>query len=136
MRHKINKHKIRLVSIRTKILLPTSFLIAIICISMGLLLYHRAEEGMIAMGVEEAQMASRIAANSVDGNLMKDIVPGCEESEAYKTILAQLREKQKICGIAYLYTLYTDEKDVFYAIDTDTSNMQKKVGEVFESSYE
>lgn len=136
MRRKINKHKIRLVSIRTKILLPTSFLIAIICISMGMLLYHRAKEGMIAMGVEEAQMASRIAANTVDENLVKDIVPGCENGESYQTMLTHLRKMQKICGIAYLYTLYTDEKDVFYAIDTDTSNMQKKVGEVFESSYE
>lgn len=136
MRHKIKKHKTRLVSIRTKILLPTSFLIAIICISMGVLLYHRAQEGMIAMGVEEAQMASRIAANAVDGNMMKDIVPGSEESETYQTMLAQLREKQKICGIAYLYTLYTDEKDVFYAVDTDASELQSKVGEKFESSYE
>lgn len=136
MRHKINKHKIRLVSIRTKILLPTSFLIAIICISMGLLLYHRAEEGMIAMGVEEAQMASRIAANSVDGNMLKDIVPGCENDETYQTMLTQLRKMQKVCGIAYLYTLYTDEKDVFYAVDTDTSELQRKVGDVFETSYE
>lgn len=136
MRHKINKHKTRLVSIRTKILLPTSFLIAIICISMGVLLYHRAEEGMISMGVEEAQMASRIAANAVDENLIKDIVPGSENGESYQTMLVQLRKMQKVCGIAYLYTLYTDKKDVFYAIDTDASEKQKKVGEKFESSYE
>lgn len=136
MRHKINKHKTRLASIRTKILLPTSFLIAIICISMGVLLYHRAEEGMIAMGVEEAQMASRIAANVIDGNMIKDIVPGCENDETYQTMLTQLRKMQKVCGIAYLYTLYTDEKDVFYAVDTDTSELQRKVGDVFETSYE
>lgn len=136
MRHKINKHKTRLASIRTKILLPTSFLIAIICISMGVLLYHRAEEGMIAMGVEEAQMASRIAANVIDGNMLKDIVPGCEKDETYQTMLTQLRKMQKVCGIAYLYTLYTDEKDVFYAVDTDTSELQRKVGDVFETSYE
>lgn len=136
MKSKINRNKTRIVSIRTKILLPTSLLIAIVCISMGMLLYHRAKEGMIAMGVEEAQMASRIAANAVDGNLLKDIVPGSEGGETYQTMLTQLRKTQEICGIAYLYTLYTDEKDVFYAIDTDSSNLQSKVGDVFESSYE
>lgn len=136
MKSKLNRNKTRVVSIRTKILLPTSLLIAIVCISMGMLLYHRAKEGMIAMGVEEAQMASKIAANAVDGNLLKDIVPGSEGGETYQTMLTQLRKTQEICGIAYLYTLYTDEKDVFYAIDTDSSNLQSKVGDVFESSYE
>ncbi|MDE7424277.1 MAG: methyl-accepting chemotaxis protein [Lachnospiraceae bacterium] len=132
----MNRNKTRIISIQTKILLPTSLLIAIVCISMGMLLYHRAKEGMIAMGVEEAQMASKIAANAVDGNLLKDIVPGSEGGETYQTMLTQLRKTQEICGIAYLYTLYTDEKDVFYAIDTDSSNLQSKVGDVFESSYE
>ncbi len=136
MKSKMNRNKTRIISIQTKILLPTSLLIAIVCISMGMLLYHRAKEGMIAMGVEEAQMASKIAANAVDGNLLKDIVPGSEGGETYQTMLTQLRKTQEICGIAYLYTLYTDEKDVFYAIDTDSSNLQSKVGDVFESSYE
>lgn len=136
MGHKKNRHKTRVASIRTKILVPISLLIAIVCISMGMLLYHRASEGMVAMGIEEAQMASRIAANVVDGDLFKDIVPGSEEGESYQTMLAQLRKMQEVCGIAYLYTLYTDEKEVFYAIDTDTSDKQAEVGKVYESSYE
>lgn len=136
MKHRMKRKKTRLVSIRTKILLPTSLLIAIVCVSMGMLLYHRAKEGMVSMGVEEAQMASEIAADAVDGNLVKEIVPGCEEDEMYQTMLSKLREVQEVCGIAYLYTLYTDGKDVLYAIDTDTSDSQFKVGDVFESSYE
>lgn len=136
MKIRANKKKTRLVSIRTKILLPTSILTALICISMGVLLYHRANEGMVAMGVEEAQMASRIAANVVDGDQLNEIVPGSEEGETYQTILAQLRKTQEVCGIAYLYTLYTDQKDIFYAIDTDASEKQAEVGKVYESSYE
>lgn len=136
MIHKINKHKTRKLSIRTRVLLPIGLLIAIICIGMGFLLYSHAKEGMIAMGVEEAQIASKVTADLIEGELLKDIVPGCEESESYQTVLAQLRQLQETCGIAFLYTLYTDGKNVYYGVDTDDTELQQKVGDLFEDGYE
>lgn len=39
------------------------------------------------------------------------------------------------CGIAFLYTLYTDGDKVYYGVDTDNSDEQCMPGDEFEESY-
>lgn len=130
------KEKTRKLSINAKILLPAGTLIILICIILGLSSYKGINEGMVAMGVEEAQMAAKIAINVVDGDLVDQIVPGCEETEAYQTLLSSMRTVQANFGIAYLYTVYTDGSSLYYGVDTDKSELQAKVGQEFEKSYE
>lgn len=136
MKNKTRRHKTRKASIQLKILLPTSLLLIIVCMGLGSILYYRAQDGLVSMGVEEAEMASKIAVGAVDGDALKDIVPGSENSGTYQNILSDLRKVQETCGIKYLYTLYTDGKEVFYGVDTDSSDLQAKVGQVHESSYD
>ncbi len=130
------KQKTRKLSIRTKVLLPTSILILLVCLVMGLNSYQQINNGMVAMGVEEADMASAMAVKVIDGDLLEELAPGSEDTEAYQTVLEAMRDIQKSCGIKFLYTLYTDGSQVYYGVDTDESENQCMIGEPFEVSYE
>lgn len=130
------KQKTRRLSIQVKILLPSMILVAAICIMLGLSAYNSINAGMVEMGVEEATMAAQIATDVIDVDLVIKLEPGCEETEAYQTLLADLRAVQEKYGIAYLYTLYTDGSKVYYGVDTDKSELQAEVGKIFEESYE
>lgn len=131
------KKKVRKFSIRWKILIPVSILVLVICFIMGANAYSRIEIGMIQLGVEEAQMAATLASSVVDGDKLIDVGEGFENTEAYESTLAELRRIQENCGIAYLYTLHTDDNvHLFYGIDTDTSEGQMLPGEAFDGSYD
>ena len=131
------RKKVRKWSIRYKILVPSGILVMIMCIIMGLNAYSRIRSGMIALGVEEARMAAAMAESAVDGDTIREIREGAEGSEAYETTLSTLREVQQICGIEFLYTLYSDDNSsVHYGVDTDESEGHAAPGELFPSSYE
>lgn len=130
------KQKTRRLSIRAKILWPAILLILAVCIILGSTAYVNINKGMVAMGVEEAQMAAKVAQNAVDGDLVKTLQAGDEETEAYQTLITAMRDVQQNFGIAYLYTLYTDGSKVYYGVDTDQSEKQAKIGKEFEKSYE
>lgn len=130
------KQKVRRVSVKIKILLPASLLVIAVCLLMGISSFQHMEEAMIEMGVEEADMAAEIAAKMIDGDTVALIQAGSEETEEYQSLLAMMRGLQKTCGIAFMYTLYTDGSQVFYGVDTDESSGQMVPGEVFGTSYE
>ena len=130
------KQKTRKLSIRMKILLPICALIVLVCMIMGISSYQQINDGMVAMGMEQADMASAIAVNVIDADLLKGLAPGCEESEEYQSVLTALSEVQSSCGIKFLYTLYTDGTHVYYGIDTDESEGKCFYGELFEVSYD
>lgn len=130
------KQKTRKMSVRAKILLSTSVLILIICIALGGATFRRIKDSMIDMGIEEADMTATIVLKVIDKDMVKGLEPGCEDGEEYQSLLASMRDVQKSCGIAFLYTLYTDGNEVYYGVDTDDTDGQHLVGEVFEVSYE
>lgn len=130
------KTKVRRLSIRWKILIPATFLIIVMCAVIGINSYMRIQTGMIQLGVEEAQMAASIAGFAVDGDSLASVGSGFESTEAYRTNLAALRQIQELCGIAYLYTLHTnDNASLYYGIDTDTSENQNLPGAAFDGDY-
>lgn len=130
------KPKVRKISIRIKILLPISVLLIIMCVLMGLNAYNRVKSGMVSMGVEEAEMAVKIAVSSIDGDILQTMHKGSEDSPEYLDTLQTLRQAQETCGIAFLYTLYEEDGKVYFGVDTDNSSSHKKPGELFEESYE
>lgn len=130
------KIKVRKLSVQLKVAILASLLLIQACVVMGLNSYSRIRTGMIEMGVEEAEMAATIAHSVVDGELVKAIVPGSEESEEYKSLLATLRAVQETCGIAFLYTIYADDNNIlYYGVDTDTGELQRSPGDVYEKTY-
>ena len=130
------KQKTKGLSIKIKILCPVSLLILLVCVVLGVFSYKRISDGMVSMGVEEAQMAAQIATDVIDGDLVRELVPGCENTEGYQTLLATIRDVQEQFGIAYLYTIYTDGSRVYYGVDADSSALQNAVGAEYETPYE
>ena len=132
----MKKGKTRKMGIKYKILIPTIAVIILTYTFLGLNSYVQIKNGMVGMGVEQAKMAAAIAAREVDGDAVADLKPGDEDTKKYEDLLNNLRDIQKTCGIAFLYTLYTDGKTVFYGVDTDDSEDPCAIGEEFEVSYE
>lgn len=131
------KKRVRRLSIRWKILIPASISVLFMCVVMGLNAYFRIETGMIQLGVEQAQMAASIANFVVDGDLLTDVGEGFENTAEYESILVALRQIQEICGIAYLYTIHTNNNvNLFYGIDTDHSENQMFPGDAFDGSFD
>lgn len=131
----MNKGKIRTrrLTIRAKILIPSIIIVVLVCGLMGYNSYTRFEKSMVRMGVEEADMAATIVADSLDAKLVYKVTVGTEGTQVYQNLQGDLRKKQKACGIAFLYTLYTDGKKVYYGVDSDED--AAKVGDEFADSY-
>lgn len=131
----MNKGKIRTrrLTIRAKILIPSIIIVVLVCGLMGYNSYTRFEKSMVRMGVEEADMAATIVADSLDAKLVYKVTVGSEGTQVYQNLQGDLRKKQKACGIAFLYTLYTDGKKVYYGVDSDED--AAKVGDEFANSY-
>ena len=130
------KIKVRRFSIRWKILIPATILIIAMCAVIGVNSYLRIKTGMIQLGVEEAQMAASIAGFVVDGDAILHVEAGFENTEEYQNTLAALRQIQDLCGIAFLYTLHTDDNvSLYYGVDTDDSTGQRHPGDIFEGEY-
>lgn len=132
----MKRRKTRKLGIRMKILLPTTVAIILMCAVMGLNSYQRNKEGLIAMGVEEAQMAAVISTKVIDADVLAQISVGQEDSAEYEALRQSMRGIMQDCGIKYLYTLYTDGSKVYYGIDADNSASANAFGTVFESSYQ
>ncbi len=130
------KQRTRRLSIRMKILLSASIIILSVCVILGLQAYSNIHEGMVMMGVEEAEMAARIAINAADGDAIEKLRPGDEGTQNYQNILSALRETQKNYNIKYLYTIYAQGANLYYGVDTDSSQLQAEVGQAFEKSYD
>lgn len=132
----MNQQKTRGISIRLKIMVPASAMIILLCAVMGVNSYLRTKADLVAMGVEEARMAAVVSAKMVDPARLAEAVQGTEESEAYQQVQSLLAGIRKECGIRYLYTLYTDGSQVYYGVDTDTSESHASLGEAFSASYQ
>ncbi len=130
------EQKKKRISIRLKILLPVVLLVTVLCVVLGISSYRKMSDGMVSMGVEQAELVSKMAEKVVDGDVLKTLEPGCEDSEEYQTMREAMCDIQQSYGIAFLYTLHTDGETVYYGIDTDASEECADFGDEFEVSYE
>lgn len=131
------KRKTRKMSIQVKILVPVALMIIMIGLSLGASAYVNIRNGMVGMGVEQANMAADTALEYIYGGYVAKIKgPESIDSTEYALVVESIREAQAATGIKYLYVLYTDGEKVYYAADADTSEDQCLPGEEFEVSYE
>lgn len=132
----MKRRKTRGLGIRAKILVPTSMVIVLLCAVMGLNSYQRTKEGLIAMGVEEAQMATIISTKVIDAEQVAEMSADKKGSKEYNALFESMLDIKQECGIKYLYTLYTDKNKVYYGIDADDTKSVNDFGTVFDSSYQ
>ncbi len=128
------KRRTRSLSIRVKILLSTSLLLIFLFLLLGFSFYKNMEENMVSMGVEQAEVAAKVAVSRIDDSVA-GLEPGAEGTPEYERILQALLDAKHTCSVAYLYTLSTDGQTVFYGIDTDETINRRAIGEPFEYSY-
>lgn len=129
---KIQKQKTRKMNIRAKILIPVLIIIAIVSTSMGVALYIMGEDSYINVGMERSHMAAKIAISMIDGNEIGKIGAGDEGSDTYKNQLHKLRNIKESCGILYMYTIYEENLELYYGVDTDDSEAQCKPGDAYD----
>ena len=129
------KKRTRRLSIRVKILLCTSLLMIGLFLLLGVSFYKSMEENMVSMGIEQAEIAAKVAVGQIDASVA-DLKPGDEGSQEYEGMLQALLDAKHTCSVAYLYTLSTDGSAVFYGIDTDETGNRSAIGETFEYQYE
>ena len=133
MKRKVRTRKL---GIKFKILIPVCVCVLVVCVVMGVNSYKHIQDGMVEMGVQEADMAADLTLRMLDGDEVEQIVPGAEESDAYKGVLVALKNMKDSCGIAYLYTLYTDGTNVYYGVDVEATEDVSYLGDPFADSYE
>lgn len=128
------KQKVRKMSIRLKLMIPTGLVLLAVCVLLSMFSYNTVQEEMMALAQSEAQTVATLAAKSLDPSIVKQIVPGDEETEAYISQKNSLIEMQKATNgsIKYVYTLYNDGTTVYYGIDADQAEDYCAIGEEFE----
>ena len=128
--------KKRTISIRWKILIPTIITVCVLASVISTSAFRAMREGMISIGMEQAHTVAKFSVDSVDGDILKTLDVGCDETKEYQEIFATLSRLQKEYGIAYLYTLYTDGETVFYGVDSDSTENHSLYGDECEMTYE
>ena len=128
--------KTRRLGIGLKILLPVMVLILADILYISLSLYNKSQESMIQMAADQALMAANVSVSDVYGNSIRTLKPGDEETTGYQMAAEALRANMDVCGVKYLYTLYTDGTNVYYGVDADDSEDKCLIGEEFDYSYE
>lgn len=103
---------------------------------MGYDLSARFKAQMIEMAVDQASVAANVAADSIDVETLLQLEAGEEDTPEYAGIAKGLREVKEICGIKFVYTLWTDGNVVYYGVDSDESENRCSIGEEFPVSYE
>lgn len=129
------KKRTRKLSIKVKILLSTSLMMIGLFLVLGISFYISMEENMVSMGIEQAEVAAKVAVSQVDASIA-DLQAGDEGTEEYEKMLQALRNIKGTCNVAYLYTLSTDKNKVYYGIDTDETSSRSAIGDEFDYSYE
>ena len=119
---KRKKVKTRGLNIQAKIMIPAVIVVVLLAALIGMNSYLQLKDSLSSMGVEMAKMSTDMAMASIDASLIPDIKEGSEYTEAYYDINRILRQQKDACGIANLYTLYTDGSTIYYGVDTDTEN--------------
>ena len=130
------KFKVRRLSIRQKIIIPISFVLLIVCVLLGANGYRQVYYGMLEMGMEEAEVATDVAKSYLDGKIQDKFDSLYKDTQEYDTILKQLREVKKICGIKFLYIIYEENGKLFYAVDTDEDSDQALPGDSYNENYD
>lgn len=130
------KQKTRKLNIRNKILLTVAPIILVVCIILGALALIIADWAMIQTGTEKSHLAASIASEMIDGAKVGQINGESAGTVIYEEELANLREIKGICGILYMYTIYEENGQLYYGIDTDDSEGQCQPGDVYDDDPE
>jgi len=135
-KEKVQKQKTRKMNLRTKILLPVLIIILVVSTAMGAMMYLIGEAAYINTGVEKSHMAAQIASSMIDDVAIRTIHEGKADATSYEMQLQALRDIKEDCGILYMYTIYEQDGQLYYGVDTDDSEGQCQPGDTYDDDPE
>ena len=130
---KEKRKQTKTVSVKGKILTPILLFATLVCIGQGVFLGSRMSQITREMAAEEALLAARATANSVDVEMLTSFKHGDENSSTYIRAAELLDEARTDVGVRFAYALTTTGQTVQYALD---ASQEEAIGSVFEESYE
>ena len=130
----MKKRKPRKMSLMMKLMIVTLLIVSFAAGSLGLSTSNQLRSKLVAVGVDNAQMAANIAVAEIDGDLVQQIRSETVDAETYETVWTNLFNIKEYCGILYLYTLYVEDGIVYYGVDASEDPCE--VGEEFGATYE
>lgn len=120
-------------SVKWKILTPILLLATLVCIGQGVFLGARMSQITREMAAEEALLAARATADSVDVEILTNFQHGDENSSTYIHAAELLDEARTDAGVRFAYALVATGQTVQYALD---ASQEEAIGSVFEESYD
>lgn len=127
------RNQTKSMSVKWKILVPVLALATIVCVVQGVFMGLRMSQVTREMAAEEALIAARATAASVDVDLLASFEHGDESSDTYIHAAELLDEARVDAGVIFAYALTTDGENVYYALD---ASQEDEIGSVFEEPYE
>lgn len=129
----MNKKRTAKKSVKWKILVPILILATLVCIGQGLFMGLRMSQITRKMAAEQALIAARATATSVDVKTLGEFEEGKEGSADYIRAALLLDVARTNAGVRFAYVLRTDGSNVYYVID---AAKEEAIGSRFEESYE
>lgn len=131
----MSKRKTRKLSLLTKQLFLISAVVWMaICIVVAVITIRRRND-MVKMAVDECNVVAHLVGEQIDVEQLETVLKEGDSCSAYGEIQDLLNESNSVGGIKYVYTLWTDEKNVYYGVDGDKEDTAE-YGSVFEETYE
>lgn len=132
---KANKHGVRQVSIKVKLMAPIAVVVAVICLAMGVMFRNRLQADLIATNVDMAVYVGRQAVQSLDADSIPRLLRHGEDSAAYAEVAQALNNAKEDTGVRFIYLVCAENGRLFYAVDTDQDDHQA-MGTEYEVDYE
>ena len=130
---RIEKGKVRKLSILTKLLIPSALILIASCLVVGLVIMNGTQSGMIDMGSETALLSANIGSHLIDGDHVAALLADPTDEEEVAYVQDELTSALETTGIAYMYVLYADNDTFYYLIDA-TEGMST-YGDAFDIDY-
>lgn len=101
----------------------------LVCAILGIVLGTRMSETMTELAAQQALIAARFTASSVDVGELAELKVGDDSTELYQEMVQKLEHARMEAGAKYSYVLVTDGTDVYYRME---SAQEEPIGSLFE----
>lgn len=122
------------ISIKTKMLIGFVLIALLSSITVGGIIFKEMSAYEMDQLKNELQILVNLAAADIDADVHAGLQPGDEQKEEYTELLAKLRAFKETSGLTFICTYIPyDENSVKFVIDTDESEEQGKIGDLYPS---
>ena len=121
--------KFRKMSIKWKILIPVVLVTVIVCVLQGVVLGSRMSETTSDLAAQQALIAARFTASSIDIDDLMKLEAGDDSTDLYVSMAAKLEQSRIEAGARYAYALITDGINVYYRLE---AAQEEPIGSLFE----